>query len=99
MRDHVPAAEMAGIPDEFVEREPNRGVVRGHNRARARANDHVDGDVVSDQLFKNSDVASATKPSAAQNKGDTRSRVRSLCVRRVAELCEQRRCTGRSLVG
>jgi hypothetical protein len=89
VRDKVPSTDVARIADELLDCETNRGVVRGHNCTRARADDHVDGNVVSDQLLKHSDVAGAAEPSAPQHKADTHRRIQSSFVR-MAELSDHR---------
>jgi hypothetical protein len=72
VRDQMPATEDARIADELLDRETDRGIVCGHNGTRARADDEVDGNLVSDELLKNSDMAGAAEASAAQHKTDTR---------------------------
>jgi hypothetical protein len=90
VRYQMPATEAARIADELVDRETNRGIVCGHNRTRARANDHIDGHLVCNQLLKHSDMTGPAEAAATQHKADTRGRVRNMLVR-MAELSERRR--------
>jgi hypothetical protein len=66
----VTAAKGLGILDQLIERESHRGVVSGHDRARADADDRINADIVANELPKDPDVSGSTQAAAAQYDAD-----------------------------
>ena len=73
--EEMTATKCSRIADQFIERESDRGIVGGDHRARARADDDIDGDGVSDELLKDSDMSCAAQSSTAHHDGDANCRV------------------------
>ena len=73
--EEMTATKCSRIADQFIERESDRGIVSGDDCARARANDHIDGNAVSDELLKDSDMPCAAQSATAHHYGYANCRV------------------------
>ena len=79
------ATKCVRIADQIIEGETDRGIVGGDHCARARANDDIYGNGVSDELLKDSDMSCAAQSSTAHHDGDANCRV---CPMDAADSCE-----------
>jgi hypothetical protein len=68
--DQMSPPEPPGIQNELIERQANRSIVRGDNRARTRPDDDLDGNTVSHELLEHTHVARAAQSSSAQHEPD-----------------------------
>jgi hypothetical protein len=59
------ATKFPRVANQFIEGEPDCRIESSDNRAGARADDDVDGNVVRDKLLKDPDVTCAAQASAA----------------------------------
>lgn len=70
VRDQMSAPKLSRILDELLKRQPNGGIVSADNRARARAHDDIDRNLMGDEPLQDADVAGATQTSSAEDQGE-----------------------------
>jgi hypothetical protein len=72
VHDNVMPSERRRIRDHLVDGEADGGVVGGDNRAGADADDHVDRNVMAQNLPEHPEMRRASQPSGAQDDADAR---------------------------
>src|SRR5438552_4087201 len=68
VREKMATSKHFSIANQFVEREADRCVISGDNRAGTHADDRIDFDAVANQLSKHSNVSGAAKATRAEDK-------------------------------